>query len=207
MKRLDKRKDRVEIGTDQLASAFHVVEELNSHKNEAGDKNSLQVVGWYHSHPHITVFPSEVDITTHHQYQSQLSPFWLGLIFGVFNFDETTFTNKFQLIGFQSVETMQNSRTVLKHAIIPIVIKPRRSPAVDEWQLKKIAELIDLLLDEEKEAFFMNQAENGGTPAGNQYNACVYNKAVAKITTLLGAPMMDAMNTSKEKADWVAKKV
>ena len=44
----------------------------------------LQVLGWYHSHPHITVWPSHVDVGTQADYQLMDSNF-IGLIFSCFN--------------------------------------------------------------------------------------------------------------------------
>ncbi|KAJ3310715.1 BRCA1 BRCA2-containing complex, subunit 3 [Boothiomyces sp. JEL0838] len=51
--RKDKRKDRVEISSEQLSEAM-----------EKAEKLGLRVIGWMHSHPKITVFPSHVDLKT-----------------------------------------------------------------------------------------------------------------------------------------------
>ncbi|TKC34746.1 hypothetical protein EI555_006313, partial [Monodon monoceros] len=55
LRRSDKRKDRVEISPEQLLA------ELTG--------RPMRVVGWYHSHPHITVWPSHVDVRTQAMYQ------------------------------------------------------------------------------------------------------------------------------------------
>lgn len=55
LRRLDKKPDRVEISEEQLVQATVRAEELAA---EFG--RPLRVVGWYHSHPHITVWPSHV---------------------------------------------------------------------------------------------------------------------------------------------------
>lgn len=55
LRRLDKKPDRVEISEEQLVQATLRAEELAA---EVG--RPLRVVGWYHSHPHITVWPSHV---------------------------------------------------------------------------------------------------------------------------------------------------
>lgn len=55
LRRLDKKPDRVEISEEQLVQATMKAEELAS---ELG--RPIRVVGWYHSHPHITVWPSHV---------------------------------------------------------------------------------------------------------------------------------------------------
>jgi len=61
----------------------------------------LRVVGWYHSHPHITIFPSEVDLRTQEQYQDCVHPLWIGLIFGAFDSEELSKSHRFQYIAFQ----------------------------------------------------------------------------------------------------------
>lgn len=75
MRRSDKQPDRVEISPEQLSSAAIEAEVLGDHL-----KRSIQVVGWYHSHPHITVWPSHVGkcITPTHSflYTPTRSPFF-----------------------------------------------------------------------------------------------------------------------------------
>ena len=44
--------DRVEASPEQLASAMAAGEKLSE---ESGMR--VRVIGWYHSHPHITVLP------------------------------------------------------------------------------------------------------------------------------------------------------
>jgi BRCA1/BRCA2-containing complex subunit 3 len=55
LQRVDRRKDRVEISSDQLSSATSWAETAAKQSNRP-----LRVLGWYHSHPHITVWPSHV---------------------------------------------------------------------------------------------------------------------------------------------------
>ncbi|XP_055792452.1 lys-63-specific deubiquitinase BRCC36 isoform X1 [Salvelinus fontinalis] len=55
LRRSDKRKDRVEISPEQLSSAATEAERLAEMTGRL-----MRVVGWYHSHPHITVWPSHV---------------------------------------------------------------------------------------------------------------------------------------------------
>uniref|UniRef100_A0A2K5CZA7 BRCA1/BRCA2-containing complex subunit 3 n=1 Tax=Aotus nancymaae TaxID=37293 RepID=A0A2K5CZA7_AOTNA len=56
LRRSDKRKDRVEISPEQL-SAASTEAEISLLVNRS---RPMRVVGWYHSHPHITVWPSHV---------------------------------------------------------------------------------------------------------------------------------------------------
>lgn len=53
--RSDKQPDRVEISPEQLSTASTYAEELAEKL-----KRPMNIVGWYHSHPHITVWPSHV---------------------------------------------------------------------------------------------------------------------------------------------------
>ncbi|KAK5851667.1 hypothetical protein PBY51_023205 [Eleginops maclovinus] len=59
LRRSDKRKDRVEISPEQLSAASTEAERLADMTGRP-----MRVVGWYHSHPHITVWPSHVDVRT-----------------------------------------------------------------------------------------------------------------------------------------------
>lgn len=52
---MDKKKDRVEISIDQLLAAQDYAETLSQKFNR-----EIRVLGWFHSHPHITVWPSHV---------------------------------------------------------------------------------------------------------------------------------------------------
>ncbi|KAL6449054.1 hypothetical protein ACFW04_000636 [Cataglyphis niger] len=79
LRRLDKKKDRVEISSEQLLKAAAEAERLTVELNRP-----MRVLGWYHSHPHITVCPSHVDVRTQATYQTMDRSF-VGLIFSVFS--------------------------------------------------------------------------------------------------------------------------
>ena len=44
--------DRVEVSPEQLAESAAAAEDLSEQSG-----THVQIIGWYHSHPHITVFP------------------------------------------------------------------------------------------------------------------------------------------------------
>ena len=88
--RKDKKRDRVEVGYENLAAASIVAEKLSD-----SDGEECRVLGWYHSHPHITVLPSHVDVRTQGYYQ-QMERGFLGIIFSVFD------KGKFEICAFQS---------------------------------------------------------------------------------------------------------
>nr|CAD7396906.1 unnamed protein product [Timema cristinae] len=64
LRRSDKRKDRVEISPEQLTKAAIQADKLT---HELGQP--MRVLGWYHSHPHITVWPSHIGRITRSRLQ------------------------------------------------------------------------------------------------------------------------------------------
>lgn len=79
--RSDKRADRVEIDANVLCFA---ADKAEAETLRTGRRT--RVIGWYHSHPHITPYPSHVDLNCQGTYQWMESG-WVGLIFSVFHFD------------------------------------------------------------------------------------------------------------------------
>ncbi|KAL6495871.1 hypothetical protein OROGR_030434 [Orobanche gracilis] len=83
---------------------------------------TTRVIGWYHSHPHITVLPSHVDVRTQAMYQL-LDPGFVGLIFSCFSEDAQK-VGRIQIIAFQSLDGKQ----VMK----PVSVSPvQKSPFID----------------------------------------------------------------------------
>ncbi|KAJ0884396.1 putative ubiquitinyl hydrolase 1 [Helianthus annuus] len=68
---------------------------------------TTRVIGWYHSHPHITVLPSHVDVRTQAMYQLLDSGF-IGLIFSCFNEDQHK-VGRIQVTAFQSLDGKQSN--------------------------------------------------------------------------------------------------
>lgn len=69
----------MEASPEQLSRCAAAAEQFTS---QGGVRT--RVIGWYHSHPHITVLPSHVDIKTQATYQ-MLDEGFVGLIFSTFN--------------------------------------------------------------------------------------------------------------------------
>lgn len=88
LRRSDKQSDRVEISPEQLSAASTEAERLAVEVDRP-----MRVLGWYHSHPHITVWPSHVDVRTQAMYQ-MMDPGFVGLIFSVFIEDKNTKQNR-----------------------------------------------------------------------------------------------------------------
>ncbi|OMP00130.1 JAB1/Mov34/MPN/PAD-1 [Corchorus olitorius] len=85
---------------------------------------TTRVIGWYHSHPHITVLPSHVDVRTQAMYQLLDSGF-IGLIFSCFS-EDTNKVGRIQVIAFQSSDGKQS------HVSIPLAITPvNRNSVID----------------------------------------------------------------------------
>ncbi|KAK9804384.1 hypothetical protein WJX72_010443 [[Myrmecia] bisecta] len=96
--RTDRRKDRVEASPEQLARCSAAAEKFSAHQG-----TRTRVIGWYHSHPHITVLPSHIDVRTQAMYQ-MLDEGFVGIIFSTFNEDSADLSQQVQVTAFQSVQ-------------------------------------------------------------------------------------------------------
>lgn len=76
-----KEKDRVEFDEIQISQASEIAENLSK-----VTKTNVNVVGWYHSHPKITIPPSSVDLNT--QFSQQYQGSFVGIIISCFNSDQ-----------------------------------------------------------------------------------------------------------------------
>lgn len=83
--------DRVEASPEQMVRCAAQAEECSKQRGVR-----IRVIGWYHSHPHITVLPSHVDVRTQATYQ-QLDEGFIGLIFSTFNEDAATHAQRVQV--------------------------------------------------------------------------------------------------------------
>lgn len=115
--RSDRRKDRVETNPEQLAAASAQAERMT-----ASTGRTTRVIGWYHSHPHITVLPSHVDVRTQAMYQLLDSGF-IGLIFSCFS-EDTNKVGRIQVIAFQSSDGKHNNM------LGPVILTPVNRNAV-----------------------------------------------------------------------------
>lgn len=109
--RSDRRKDRVETNPEQLAAASAQAERMTSLTGR-----TTRVIGWYHSHPHITVLPSHVDVRTQGMYQLLDSGF-IGLIFSCYS-EDLNKVGRIQVIAFQSSDGKHH------HISRPISLSP-----------------------------------------------------------------------------------
>ncbi|KAI3982044.1 hypothetical protein MKX01_018950 [Papaver californicum] len=123
-RRSDRRKDRVETNPEQLAAASAQADISFGYSMTLTTGRTTRVIGWYHSHPHITVLPSHVDVRTQGMYQ-MLDTGFIGLIFSCFNEDAQK-TGRIQVIGFQSLDGKQ------KYMAGPVSVVPVNSSPVIE---------------------------------------------------------------------------
>ncbi|KAG8144489.1 hypothetical protein E2320_012995, partial [Naja naja] len=104
----------------------------------------MRVVGWYHSHPHITVWPSHVDVRTQAMYQMMDQGF-VGLIFSCFIEDKNTKTGRVLYTCFQSIQAQKSSE--YERIEIPIHVVPHNT--IGKVCLESAVELPKILLHEE----------------------------------------------------------
>ncbi|KAJ8560679.1 hypothetical protein K7X08_022539 [Anisodus acutangulus] len=128
--RCDRKKDRVETNPEQLTAAsvkaeisFLICAQI--HRMTLATGRTTRVIGWYHSHPHITVLPSHVDVRTQAMYQL-LDAGFIGLIFSCFSEDAQK-VGRIQVIAFQSLDGKQQN-----HMLRPISLSPvHKSSVID----------------------------------------------------------------------------
>ncbi|KAG9459683.1 hypothetical protein H6P81_004191 [Aristolochia fimbriata] len=111
--RSDRRKDRVETNPEHFDVPILVIifmlHLIRLHRMTQTTGKTTRVIGWYHSHPHITVLPSHVDVRTQAMYQLLDSGF-IGLIFSCFSEDAYK-VGRIQVTAFQSVDGKQRFAT------------------------------------------------------------------------------------------------
>ncbi|KAK0174369.1 hypothetical protein PV327_010146 [Microctonus hyperodae] len=173
LRRLDKKKDRVEISSEQLMEASAEAERLQNKL-----KRSMRILGWYHSHPHITVFPSHVDVGTQATYQMMEQGF-VGLIFSVFNESKDTKEQEIVLTCFQS----RNNKPVE----VPLEIVKTHGIALT--CLNTMKELPEILVQEEEEV--AKPCEKNPDMLAVIHNDAVRTRALVHITDIITKPLIE----------------
>ncbi|KXS19799.1 hypothetical protein M427DRAFT_52662 [Gonapodya prolifera JEL478] len=187
VKRLDKRKDRVEISPETLSNAIGEAEKLN-----------MRVVGWLHSHPRLIVMPSSVDLRTQLNMQ-QLDPRWIGLIISCFNSD-ADYSNRIQLISFQSA---QNEAGIPSLVEIPTTIIP-------DWRMSQhcidqLTTLPRMFVDDERTNFLTSIGKSGdadrdmqGAPPHRTWSVSGSNFRLASSSSVsIRTPALDMQNPAE----------
>ncbi|KAF9091758.1 BRCA1 BRCA2-containing complex, subunit 3 [Mortierella sp. AD031] len=153
--RSEKRKDRVEIGPEQLTMAAIEAEEITKATGK-----TTRVIGWYHSHPHITVFPSHVDLRTQLSQQLMDSRF-IGMIVSCFNKD-SELSNKIQVTCFQS---RPDDSGPCQHIKLPFSVL--NGNPLDSLTLPKLLEIPERIFDEQRQSFYKSIPTSSSTAIAN----------------------------------------
>eukprot|EP00760_Papus_ankaliazontas_P004529 PhM_4_TR11939/c0_g1_i1/m.35675/K11864/BRCC3, BRCC36; BRCA1/BRCA2-containing complex subunit 3 len=198
--RVDKRPDRVEISPESLLQAAAAAEELSITSGVA-----TRIVGWYHSHPKITMLPSHVDLRSQGEYQ-YMDPTWVGLIVAVYGLDSAmSKKNRIRIHCFQSSHESdphplqdpyagQHDRTGCWTRVeVPVFVVPRTEVRGKGQCLVSGVALCSALLQEERGAF--ESASASASPDQLPHVISVTTRARQDIvSTLLRPHVRDAEN-------------
>jgi len=180
LRRLDKKKDRVEISPEQLLKAATEAERLTVELNRP-----MRVLGWYHSHPHITVCPSHVDVRTQANYQMMDKGF-VGLIFSVFSELKDTKEQEVQLTCFQS-----DDGEVVE---IPLEIIP--TPEISDRCLTTMTDVAKILIQEEEDT--AESWKDHPDILASIHNDAVRTQALIHITDKITKPLIQTLESRIE---------
>jgi len=190
--RLDKRKDRVEISPEQLSEASSKAEEIGKMTH---NHRPMRIIGWYHSHPHITVWPSHVDVRTQASYQLMDKDF-LGLIVSCYN--DCNGTSQVQVTCFQSVENPSNPSQFIRREIPQEIVQVRY---MSEACIDSLATFPDILLKEEMDAYTPCLNSQNQDMITAIQNASVFSQSLMKIIEYICAPFLQNMEVEKKMVD------
>jgi len=185
LKRTTREKDRVEIAPNQLVKGADFADSL---KDENGQ--SLRVLGWYHSHPHITVHPSAVDLRTQASYQMLDSSF-IGLIFSVFDFNVRSIVDKREMIAFQA--NTSEMPPVCKY--VPFIVDDDVSMITKEVFVSTfdaLMEMWELMAEEYKEEFDEVKSRNFFDLVAQANNDSQYTQSLAQLLQFHINPAINA---------------
>jgi len=216
--RSDKRKDRVEISPEQLTAGMAEADKIKEQL-----KKETRVIGWYHSHPHITVNPSHVDIQTQAMYQL-LDKGFIGLIFSCFNKDPSNTSGRIQVTAFQSLtinksivspatkkvidlidlndSPKQDEDSFLSKATdgrqeVEVPLKIISSPITGPNTLEKIFILQEILFGEEKTAYLNaikpHEDEKVAHPLVHIHSTAVYQRSLSRLLETETLPVLSLL--------------
>ncbi|EDL29223.1 BRCA1/BRCA2-containing complex, subunit 3 [Mus musculus] len=189
LRRSDKRKDRVEISPEQLSAASTEAEMLAELTGRP-----MRVVGWYHSHPHITVWPSHVDVRTQAMYQMMDQGF-VGLIFSCFIEDKNTKTGRVLYTCFQSIQAQKSSE--YERIEIPIHIVPHIT--IGKVCLESAVELPKILCQEEQDAYRRIHSLTHLDSVTKIHNGSVFTKNLCSQMSAVSGPLLQWLEDRLEQ--------
>lgn len=187
--RVDKKRDRVEIEPEKQVLAATEADRLT-----IKDGIPTRVVGWYHSHPKITPWPSDVDYRCQQSHELMDKAF-IGLIFSVFNYDPNDLKHSIQVHAFQG--KMEKAKTSIE--VVPTPLNyPSRA-------LDRIVQLQEVLVQEDKQSIFLGN-QTYDNPLKTMYHSAEFTKRVSRLVQGSFAPLKNLMtnelaaNAAKLKA-------
>ncbi|XP_073255270.1 lys-63-specific deubiquitinase BRCC36-like [Porites lutea] len=185
LQRLDKRKDRVEISPEQLSDASTQAERLGMLTSK---QQPMRVIGWYHSHPHITVWPSHVDLRTQAMYQVMDARF-VGLIFSCFNTDPNL-GGHLKVYCFQSLNTRPDGGTT-QYQRVEIELQVVHTEVLSKATLNSLSELPQILSKEEEEAY--RKTLDSQDLLTTVHNSSVFTKALCQLMEVMCGPLLQTL--------------
>ncbi|NXP16537.1 BRCC3 deubiquitinase, partial [Scytalopus superciliaris] len=226
LRRSDKRKDRVEISPEQLSAAsteaeisFGTARSLGPLLAEMTGR-PMRVVGWYHSHPHITVWPSHVDVRTQAMYQMMDQGF-VGLIFSCFIEDKNTKTGRILYTCFQSIQAQKSSelcfilsllselsqisgfqacheeQMLYERIEIPIHVVPHET--IGKVCLESAVELPKILCQEEQDAYRRIHSLTHLDSVTKIHNGSVFTKNLCSQMSAISGPLLQWLEDRLEQ--------
>ena len=176
IRRTTKEKDRVEIDPADLVEASQKAEVMGQ-----------RVVGWYHSHPHITVHPSHIDLATQFSYQSLDSDFF-GLIFSVFNYDNKLGQDTREVIAFRTERT--DAGNTCQYLQIQTTTPNEEGETSKLDVASAVSKISSILMNEEGEEYSRYSAEG---EMEDFSNGAVLLARLANQAEMVGSAGLEAM--------------
>eukprot|EP00050_Salpingoeca_kvevrii_P002915 m.208543 g.208543 ORF g.208543 m.208543 type:complete len:211 (-) comp10717_c0_seq23:458-1090(-) len=150
----------------------------------------IRVIGWYHSHPHITVWPSHVDVGTQASYQL-LDDCFLGLIVSCFAKEGAdTDTGQIRMTCFQARSTSSQDPVY-----IPLFVA-RNDPSLLAVASHGQLGLVRTLLEEEATRFGATKGDSVlSTLAANSR----HSEHLCKLYDCISQPLESALQAKLEQ--------
>ncbi|XP_041615424.1 lys-63-specific deubiquitinase BRCC36-like [Vulpes lagopus] len=154
----------------------------------------MRVVGWDHSHPHITVWPSHVDVRTQAMYQ-RMDQGFAGLIFSCFIEDKNTKTGRVLYTCFQSIQAQKSSE--YERIEIPIHIVPHIT--IGKVRLESAVELPKILCQEEQDAYRRIHSFTHLDSVTKIHNGSVFTKNLCSQMVAVSGPLLQWLEDRLEQ--------
>jgi BRCA1/BRCA2-containing complex subunit 3 len=187
LRRSCKQADRLEISPEQLSAASTQAEEFGHMLDRP-----MRVIGWYHSHPHITVWPSHIDVRTQADYQLMDAGF-VGLIFSIFNHDKVSKMNRVQVSCFQStqIDSMWERVEVQLHIDL--------AESINMACMTSMVNLPSILREEEDEAYARTNQVSALDIMTRVHNGAVYTSGMIQIDERMYRPLLETMEHRNDR--------